>query len=174
MDDSNWLARRFDENRSHLRTVAYRMLGSASEADDAVQDAWLRTSRADTHEVENLRGWLTTVIARVCLDRLRARRAHPEEPLRSDLEAASTHGPQTELAIAVRMRPRGACVFFAELAVGEVRRARIDRTVQPSGAGRPGAETSRPQCGAALRRDGACDRGRQATTSDRSPLRAPS
>jgi DNA-directed RNA polymerase specialized sigma24 family protein len=52
VDDSNWLAQRFDENRSHLRTVAYRMLGSASEADDAVQDAWLRTSRADTHEVD--------------------------------------------------------------------------------------------------------------------------
>src|SRR5438105_11750370 len=81
MSEHDWLAERFEENRSHLRAVAYRMLGSLSEADDAVQEAWLRLSRSDTSGVENLRGWLTTVIARVCLDMLRSRRSRREEPL---------------------------------------------------------------------------------------------
>jgi len=71
----------FKDHRSHLRGVAYRMLGSLSEADDAVQEAWLRLNRSDTGEVQNLRGWLTTVVARVCLDNLRAREARCEEPL---------------------------------------------------------------------------------------------
>jgi RNA polymerase sigma factor (sigma-70 family) len=75
------LAAAFGEHRSHLRQVAYRMLGSTSEADDAVQDAWLKLSRADTSTVENLRGWLTTVVARVCLDMLRARTSRREDPL---------------------------------------------------------------------------------------------
>jgi RNA polymerase sigma-70 factor (ECF subfamily) len=75
------LAAAFEEHRSHLRVVAYRMLGSAAEADDAVQEAWLRLTRADTSAVENLRGWLTTVVARLCLDTLRARTARREEPL---------------------------------------------------------------------------------------------
>jgi RNA polymerase sigma factor (sigma-70 family) len=105
VDDSNWIAERFDENRSHLRAVAYRMLGSASEADDAVQEAWLKTSRADTLEVENLRGWLTTVVARVCLDMLRSRKARPQEPLGSGVQAPSTGGPDTELAIADALGP---------------------------------------------------------------------
>ncbi len=74
MGESEWLAERFAEHRPHLRAVAYRMLGSLSEADDAVQDAWLRASRADTSDVENLRGWLTTVLARVSLNMLRSRR----------------------------------------------------------------------------------------------------
>ncbi|HEY1691838.1 MAG TPA: sigma-70 family RNA polymerase sigma factor [Polyangiaceae bacterium] len=78
---SDDLARPFEESRNHLRGVAYRMLGSLSEADDAVQEAWLRLQRTDTTDVANLRGWLTTVVARVCLDMLRAREAHPEEPL---------------------------------------------------------------------------------------------
>ncbi len=73
MDEHDWLAERFEEHRPHLRAVAYRMLGSPSEADDAVQEAWLRLSRADTSGVENLGGWLTTVVARVCLDMLRSR-----------------------------------------------------------------------------------------------------
>ncbi len=76
-----FLAQEFDANRPHLRAVAYRMLGSLSEADDAVQDAWLRLSRADTSEVENLRGWLTTVVARVALNMLRSRRTRRERPL---------------------------------------------------------------------------------------------
>jgi RNA polymerase sigma factor (sigma-70 family) len=81
MDDQQWLAQRFEEHRPHLHAVAYRMLGSLSEADDAVQDAWLRTSRADTSSVENLGGWLTTVVARVALNMLRARKTRREQPL---------------------------------------------------------------------------------------------
>ena len=81
MDEADWLAVRFEEQRAHLRAVAYRMLGSLAEADDAVQNSWLRLSRADTAEVENLAGWLTTVVARECLKMLRARRNRREEPL---------------------------------------------------------------------------------------------
>jgi RNA polymerase sigma-70 factor (ECF subfamily) len=81
MDRNDWLAERFEENRGHLRAVAYRMLGSLAEADDAVQEAWIRLSRADTAEVENLGAWLTTVVTRVCLNVLRSRRAHHEESL---------------------------------------------------------------------------------------------
>src|SRR5438034_8530477 len=79
VDERNWLAQRFEEHRSHLRAVAYRMLGSASDADDAVQEAWLRLDRSDVSAVENLRGWLTTMVARVCLDLLRARRSRQEK-----------------------------------------------------------------------------------------------
>ena len=81
MDEHAWLAERFEANRAHLQAVAYRMLGSPSEADDAVQEAWLRLSRADTSGVQNFGGWLTTVVARVCLDMLRSRKARREEPL---------------------------------------------------------------------------------------------
>jgi RNA polymerase sigma-70 factor (ECF subfamily) len=77
--EDEWLAERFEEHRPHLRTVAYRMLGSVSESDDAVQEAWLRLARSDSAEVGNLGGWLTTVVGRVCLDMLRARRARREE-----------------------------------------------------------------------------------------------
>ena len=80
-DERDWLEDRFVEHRGHLRAVAYRMLGSVSEADDAVQDAWLRVSRADTGAVENLDGWLTTVVARVCLNLLRSREHRREDPL---------------------------------------------------------------------------------------------
>src|SRR6266542_2147200 len=81
MHEHEWLAERFEENRGHLRAVAYRMLGSLSEADDAVQEAWLRLSRSDTGGVKNLGGWLTTVVARVCLDILRSRKSRREDPL---------------------------------------------------------------------------------------------
>src|ERR687891_1873861 len=81
MPDQDWLAERFEANRTHLRSVAYRMLGSLSEADDAVQEAWFRLSRSDASGVENLTGWLTTVVGRVCLDKLRSRRSRREEPL---------------------------------------------------------------------------------------------
>jgi RNA polymerase sigma factor (sigma-70 family) len=82
MDERDeWLAQRFEENRTHLRAVAYRMLGSLSEADDALQEAWLRLSRSETSGVENLSGWLTTVVGRVCLDMLRSRRSRREGPL---------------------------------------------------------------------------------------------
>src|SRR5215211_2338330 len=83
MDERDWLARRFEDHRGRLRAVAYRMLGSASEAEDAVQEAWLRLSRSDTGAIENLGGWLTTVVARVCLDMLRSRKSRHEEPLRA-------------------------------------------------------------------------------------------
>src|ERR687893_571822 len=81
MDEHHWLAQRFEENRTHLRAVAYRMLGSISEADDAVQETWLRLSRSDTSGIENLGGWLTTVVGRVCLNMLRSRRSRREQPL---------------------------------------------------------------------------------------------
>ncbi len=81
MDENQWLADRFEEHRAHLRAVAYRMLGSLTEADDAVQDTWLRFSRAGASEVENLGGWLTTVVARVCLNMLRSRTTRREEAL---------------------------------------------------------------------------------------------
>jgi RNA polymerase sigma factor (sigma-70 family) len=81
MDENEWLADRFEEHRGHLRAVAYRMLGSLTEADDAVQDTWLRLSRAGASEVENLGGWLTTIVARVCLNMLRSRTTRREEPL---------------------------------------------------------------------------------------------
>jgi RNA polymerase sigma factor (sigma-70 family) len=87
--DQDWLAQRFEEHRARLAAVAYRMLGSRGEADDAVQEAWLRLSRADSSAVHNLGGWLTTVVGRVCLDMLRSRAAHREEPL---------DGQQPELA----------------------------------------------------------------------------
>jgi RNA polymerase sigma factor (sigma-70 family) len=87
MDEHDWLAARFEEHRPHLRTVAYRLLGSLSEAEAAVQDAWLRLSRADTSGVANLGGWLTTVVARVCLNMLQARKSRREEPL-------GAHGPE--------------------------------------------------------------------------------
>src|SRR5687768_3175565 len=79
MNEGEWLAERFEEHRPHLRAVAYRMLGSLAEADDAVQDTWLRVSRAGASEVENLGGWLTTIVARVCLNMLRARNRRREE-----------------------------------------------------------------------------------------------
>jgi RNA polymerase sigma-70 factor (ECF subfamily) len=100
MNEDAWLARRFDENRAHLRTVAYRMLGSASEAEDAVQEAWLKLSRSGSQEVENLGGWLTTVVARVCLDMLRTRRSRREEPLVAASDAPSDGSFEEDLALA--------------------------------------------------------------------------
>src|ERR1700712_1699080 len=81
MDEKKFLAERFEANRTRLRAVAYRMLGSRSEVDDAVQEAWLRLSRSNAGDIENLSGWLTTVVARVCLDMLRSRKSRREEPL---------------------------------------------------------------------------------------------
>ncbi|MGY4450093.1 RNA polymerase sigma factor (sigma-70 family) [Bradyrhizobium sp. i1.3.1] len=79
--EENFLSRQFEASRDHLRAVAYRMLGSSAEVDDAVQEAWLRVSRYDTSDVANLRGWLTTVVARICLDMLRARKSRREDPM---------------------------------------------------------------------------------------------
>lgn len=86
MHEQDWLAERFDTHRDHLRGVAYRLLGSATEADDAVQEAWLRVSRSDTDDVDNFGGWLTTIVSRVCLDMLRSRTSRREE----SLEVAAT------------------------------------------------------------------------------------
>jgi RNA polymerase sigma-70 factor (ECF subfamily) len=85
MNENDWLAERFESHRGHLRGVAYRMLGSVSEADDAIQDAWIRLSRTDANEIENLRAWLTTVVARVCLNMLRSRSSRREAPLEPHL-----------------------------------------------------------------------------------------
>ena len=93
MNQRDYLAERFEENRTHLRAVAYRMLGSASEVDDAVQEAWLRLSRADTTGIDNLGGWLTTVVARVCLDMLRSRKSRREEPFTAEAPEPVATGP---------------------------------------------------------------------------------
>jgi RNA polymerase sigma factor (sigma-70 family) len=101
MTEDEFLAEQFEAHRSHLRAVAYRMLGSLSEADDAVQEAWLRLSRSDAEAIENLGGWLTTVVARVCLNTLRSRNTRREEPLDTDIHVpdpviSSEHGPDPE------------------------------------------------------------------------------
>src|SRR5579862_2664085 len=101
MEQDAWLAESFEQHRTRLKAVANRMLGSTTEADDAVQETWLRFSRSDTSAVENLGSWLTTVVSRVCLNMLQARRQHPETPMDPDL-----HEPTlTELTWAPR-RPR--------------------------------------------------------------------
>jgi RNA polymerase sigma-70 factor (ECF subfamily) len=91
MERNDWLAERFEAHRSHLHGVARRMLGSPGEADDAVQEAWVRLSRADARDIDNLGGWLTTVVARVCLDQLRSRKAKSEQALESDMPTATGH-----------------------------------------------------------------------------------
>ena len=99
MNERDYLAERFEEHRTHLRAVAYRMLGSLSEVDDAVQEAWLRLSRADATGIDNLGGWLTTVVARVCLDMLRSRQSRREEPFTPDAPepvATGTRGSSPE------------------------------------------------------------------------------
>jgi RNA polymerase sigma factor (sigma-70 family) len=97
MDDSAWLTSRFEAARPHLRAVAYRMLGSYPEADDAVQETWLRLDRAEPDRVENLTGWLTTIVGRVCLDRLRSRQARREEPVgERPAEAMSTRDEELD------------------------------------------------------------------------------
>ncbi len=98
MDDDEWLAERFEEHRAHLRAVAYRMLGSLTEADDAVQDTWLRLSRSGAGEVENLGGWLTTIVARVCLNMLRSRNTRREESL-------SVHVPDPVISTGGALQP---------------------------------------------------------------------
>ena len=99
MRQPEYLAERFEENRTRLRAVAYRMLGSASEVDDAVQEAWLRLSRTDSTGIDNLGGWLTTVVAHVCLDMLRSRKSWREEPFTPDAPepvATGTSGSSPE------------------------------------------------------------------------------
>ena len=93
MTERDYLAERFEDNRAHLRAVAYRMLGSLSDVDDAVQEAWLRLSRVDAASIDNLGGWLTTVIAHVCLDMLRSRQSRREEPFTPDVPEPVATGP---------------------------------------------------------------------------------
>src|SRR5215468_9134621 len=101
MDEKDWLAERFEANRSHLRSVAYRMLGSQTEADDAVQETFLRVMRVGTNGVDNFAGWLTTIVARVCLDMLRGRKSRREVPVDSEVEALpATDNPEREKLIA--------------------------------------------------------------------------
>jgi DNA-directed RNA polymerase specialized sigma24 family protein len=108
MNEHDYLAERFEEHRTHLRAVAYRMPGSVNEADDAVQEAWLRLSRAESAEIDNLGGWLTTVVARVCLDMLRSRQSRREEPFTPDAPepaANATRGssPEQDPLLALRL-----------------------------------------------------------------------
>ena len=95
MGEHDWMAERFEEHRSHLRAVAFRMLGSLAEADDAVQESWIRLSRSGASGVENLGGWLTTVTARVCLDMLRSRQSRREEPVGVDVPEPAVSRPET-------------------------------------------------------------------------------
>ncbi|HEX4308785.1 MAG TPA: sigma-70 family RNA polymerase sigma factor [Acidobacteriaceae bacterium] len=97
MNQNQWLAEQFEENRGHLRGVAYRMLGSASDAEDAVQESWLRLSRNGADGIANLGGWLTTVVARVCLDMLRSRNSRREDPLESPVGAPPVAHPQAKM-----------------------------------------------------------------------------
>jgi RNA polymerase sigma-70 factor (ECF subfamily) len=97
MNDINWLVEQFEAHRNHLKTVAYRMLGSLSEADDAVQESWIRLSRTDTSEVENMGGWLTTIVSRVCLDMLRTRKSRREElTLENVPEPVNSHQDESD------------------------------------------------------------------------------
>src|SRR5262249_46856267 len=105
MDTDDWLAKRFEEHRTHLRAVAYRILGSISDADDAVQEAWLRLARSDSSQVENLGGWLTTVVARVSLNMLQSRNTRREDPAGSHLpeeiaDSAESAGPEHQAVLA--------------------------------------------------------------------------
>src|SRR4051794_8728021 len=105
MSELEILAARFEADRGHLRQVAQRILGSAHEADDAVQEAWVRLSRSDTTEVDNLTGWLTTVVSRVCLDMLRSRQARREDPAELPVVAAETADPEQEAVLTDALGP---------------------------------------------------------------------
>src|SRR3954464_12552857 len=118
MSDQAWLAEQFNASREHLCAVAYRMLGSRTEAEDAVQEAWLRLSRSDAASIDNLGGWLTTVVARVCLDQLRSRKSRPEESFgerattisddrRRDAEQEAMLADSVGLALLVVLRKLG-------------------------------------------------------------------
>jgi RNA polymerase sigma factor (sigma-70 family) len=125
VDDNDWLAERFEEHRARMRAVAFRMLGSSAEADDAVQEAWLRLSRTDSSAVENLGGWLTTVVSRVALDMLRSRASRREEPpydySYSEVQPASAvdgGDPEAEALLADSLGP-ALLVVLGMLAPGE-------------------------------------------------------
>ena len=125
MDEGDWLAERFEAHRPRLHAVAHRMLGSAAEADDAMQEAWLRLSRSGADGVENMGGWLTTIVARVCLDLLRSRQSRREEPVGEHLPEirARILGPLAwagvELDAAANEAARGAeaCISSPQSAI---------------------------------------------------------
>ena len=156
MDHTDWLDEQFEQQRTHLRAVAYRMLGSLSDADDAVQEAWLRFSRSDTSDVENLKAWLTTVVARVSLDMLRSRQTRREDPLAaahagSDHRPPRWHRPRAR-GTAGRLGRRGAAGGARNVeparAAGlrparHLRRARSTRS-RPSSTARPKRPASWP------------------------------
>jgi len=110
MNENDWLAERFEENRTRLRAVAYRILGSLNEADDAVQESWLRLSRSDASDIENLGAWLTTVVARVCLNMLRSRKSRREEPL-------DVHMPDPIISRGDAMQPEQAALLADSVGV---------------------------------------------------------
>lgn len=140
MEKDKWLAEQFEAHRDHLQRVAYRMLGSTGEADDAVQEAWLRLSRTEAAAIENLGGWLTTVVARVCLDTLRSRKSRREEPLEGELQPAAAHeravDPEREAELADN-------VGLALLVVLECSTCRSRRS-RPSSAARRRRPASSP------------------------------
>ena len=140
MDENEWLADRFEEHRPHLRAVAYRMLGSLTEADDAVQDTWIRVSRAGTSEVENLGGWMTTIVARVCLNMLRSRTTRREE-------AVGGARPRP------RRPPRGGDPARRGGAAGRLGRPRPPRRARHDGAGRAAGVRAARHVRPALRGD---------------------
>lgn len=106
MRENDWLLNKFEESRSHLEGVAFRLLGSKGEADDAIQEAWIRVNRADTQSIDNFGGWLTTIVSRICLDMLRSRKIRKEEPIPvSYEEAVTTQSPEEEILLANAMGP---------------------------------------------------------------------
>ncbi len=125
MTEKDPLGGKFEAHRARLRKVAYRMLGSQAEADDAVQEAWLRLSRQEAGGIDNLGGWLTTVVARVCLDMLRSRKTRAEEPMDDDVpEPAASDDAEQEALLAELGRPRIAG-RAADARAGRARRFRI-------------------------------------------------
>ncbi|XXU93903.1 sigma factor [Sorangium sp. So ce1153] len=149
MDENCWLAERFEAHRAHLRAVAYRMLGSLGEAEDAVQESWLHLSRADTSGVDNLGGWLTTVVARVCLDMLRSRKARREEPMAAPDPAADRKAgtdPEREAVLADSVGLARLVVHLRAREYGVLRNARRTRALSrrsSSGLSSPGRALSR-------------------------------
>jgi RNA polymerase sigma factor (sigma-70 family) len=116
----DWVTEAFEDSRPRLRAIAYRMLGGSAEADDAVQEAWLRLRRSDPSSIDNFSGWLTTVVARICLDALRSRRAHPEEAVGADVAGghATADGPERDAELADALGP-ALVVVLETLTPGE-------------------------------------------------------
>jgi DNA-directed RNA polymerase specialized sigma24 family protein len=131
VDEREWPADRFETNRTHLRAVAYRMLGSVSEADDAVQESWLRLSRSGAGAVDNLPAWLRTVTARVCLDMLRSRRSRREEPFGARL-ARFARPALVNGAAGIVVAPQGRPVAVAGFTVAHDRIVEIDLLADPA------------------------------------------